>query len=110
MLALNLYLNTFLDPQLWSGIMPRITYSCIFGTFSLWFSVFFAVLADVGHTICQRKKKYPKDCQSPGFEPNVFSFIGKLLRFAVQDEFTQKTQDLNPGCKEGSIPIMQLGV
>ena len=28
--------------------------------------------------------------------------------FAVQDKFTQKTQDLNPECKEGSIPIMLL--
>ena len=30
--------------------------------------------------------------------------------FAVQDKFTRKTQDLNPECKEGSIPIMLLGV
>ena len=30
--------------------------------------------------------------------------------FVVQDEFTQKTQDLNPECKEGSTPIMQLGI
>ena len=30
--------------------------------------------------------------------------------FAVQDKSTRKTQDLNPECKEGSIPIMLLGV
>ena len=30
--------------------------------------------------------------------------------FAVQDKFTQKTEDLNPECEEGSIPIMLLGV
>ena len=30
--------------------------------------------------------------------------------FAVQDKFTQKTQDLSLECKEGSCPIMLLGV
>ena len=28
--------------------------------------------------------------------------------FAVQDKSTRKIQDLNPECKEGSIPIMLL--
>ena len=30
--------------------------------------------------------------------------------FSVQDKFTRKTQDLNPECKEGSFPIMLMGV
>ena len=31
-------------------------------------------------------------------------------QFAEHDKYTQKIQDLNPECKEGSIPIMLLGV
>ena len=29
------------------------------------------------------------------------------MALAVQDEFTGKTQDLNPECKEDSSPMMQ---
>ena len=32
-----------------------------------------------GWAICRWKKKYPKDHHFAGFEPNVFSFIGKWL-------------------------------
>ena len=32
-----------------------------------------------GWAICQWKKKYPEDHHLAGFEPNVFSFIGKWL-------------------------------
>jgi len=74
------------------------------------FSAFSAVLAGMGCTLCQSKKKYPEDCQSSRFEPNVFSFIGKWLSYLRFKIFTQKSQDLNPECKEGSISIMQLGV
>ena len=45
----------------------------------LWFSAFLAVLTGVGRTLCQWRRKYPKDCQLSGFEPNVFSFVGKWL-------------------------------
>ena len=72
--------------------------------FLLWLSAFSAVLAGLGRTPPEGKKKYPEDCLLPGFEPNVFSFIGKLLshlRFKILPEKLRK---------EGSIPIMQLVV
>ena len=41
----------------------------------------------------------------------MFLFHWQIAQsFAVQDDFTQKNQDLNPECKESSIPIMQLEV
>ena len=70
-----------------------------------------AVLVDMGHTPQNKRKSTPKRWYSSGLEPNVFFFHWQITQaFAVQDEFTQKTQDLNPECKEGSIPMMQLGV
>ena len=34
-----------------------------------------------GWAICQWKKKYPRDHHLPGFKPNVFSLIGRLLSY-----------------------------
>ena len=40
----------------------------------------------------------------------MFFFHWQITQpIAGQDEFTQKTQDLNPECKKDSRPIMKLG-
>ena len=87
-------------------LCPDLPTFAFMGPSLLWFSAILAVLAGMGRTL----KKYPEDHQSPRFEPNVFFFHWQITQpFAVQEEFTQKTQDLNPECKD-SIPIMQMGV
>ena len=54
------YVNTF-------GYVPSFTYSCSLLSWQFWQA--WAALP----------KKYLKDNQSPGFEPNVFSLIVKSL-------------------------------
>ena len=46
----------------------------------------------------------------PSLSYNIFFHWQIAQQFVVQDKFTQKTRDLNPKCKEGITPIMQLGV
>ena len=56
-----------------------------------------------------RKNIWPESWQLTVFW--VLFFHWQIAHsFAVQDEFTQKTQDLNPECKEDSNPIMQWGI
>ena len=58
----------------------------------------------------QTQQKIPKIINC--LDSNLMFFLHWQIAqpFAVQDEFTRKTQDLNPECIEDLSPIMQLGV
>ena len=74
----------------------------------LWFSAFSAVLAGMGRTIFNERESTPKIVNCSDSNLMFFLSLANAHPFAVQDESTKKTQDLNPERKEGSIPIMLL--